>query len=383
MKILVLPSWYKTAKYPENCIFIYEQVAGLAELGHNVIVISPQQNFNPLCSRNIYQYNDGTCDLLYRNYLVIWPSKFPFQNLYSFERCAMKLAEKAINDYGVPDVIYAHFSIPAGYAATKLGEKYGIPVVVEEHLSDLMNEKWDKFRYSLMKTTIEKADKFICVSEGLKKSIENKLGEYGNMIVVSNMINQCFRYYPLENKEFVFLAIGGLIPRKGFDFLIRCFTKVFKGKNVKLRIAGQGRMRKDLEELIKDLDIESQVSLLGQLSRVETLEQYKNCSCFVLTSQAETFGLVYREALAVGRPIISTRHGGFSDKDWHDEYGYLIDYGNCRELKEAMFNVFNDFQKFDLKKISNICLSTCSKTIVMNSIEKILVNTNNNCGLWK
>lgn len=372
MKIFVLPSWYKTKKNPETCIFIYEQVEGLARLGHQIIVISPQQSFIPLFWKSILVENDEFSNIIYRNYWVVWPSKMPYQNIRSFDKCAKKLTEKAIELFGVPDVIYAHFSTPAGFVATKIGDKYKIPVVVEEHLSDLMQQKWEPFRYDIVKDTINGARKFVCVSEGLKKNIEDNFGKHDNILVISNMINSCFQYQEVTSDHFVFLSIGSLIPRKGFEFLIKTFASVFKGKNVELRIAGKGYLKNKLEKLILENGLEEQVHLLGQLSREDTLKQYQNCNCFVLASQAETFGLVYREALAVGRPIISTRHGGFCESDWHDEFGYLVDFGDEKGMEDALSNIFNNYSEFNRKKISDLCLATCSSEVVLQTIANVL-----------
>lgn len=372
MKIFVIPSWYKNDTNPGNCIFIYEQVVGLSKRGHQLVVLSPQLVLNPLCDNRIDKQVDGESQILYKKYWGLWPSRFPKQNIRSFKKCIDTLYNEAISLYGEPDVIYAHFSNPAGYNATKLGKEKRIPVVVEEHLSDLMQEQWPPYRRTLMTRTVNDSHRFICVSEGLKNAIEGKIGVFDNMTVISNMINPCFQFYPSSNDHFVYLSIGSLIPRKGFDLLIKAFANVFKGMDVELKIAGEGGLKESLEKLITTLGVEKQVILLGQLSREETLNQYRNCNCFVLTSKAETFGLVYREALAVGRPIISTKHGGFSDKDWHKEYGFLINYGDQVELEKSLTNIYSNFKNYDLQLISKLCLSTCSEETVLSAIEKEL-----------
>lgn len=375
MKIFVLPSWYKNDSFPENCIFIYEQVAGLSKLGHQVIVISPQLSLKPIFKGAINHKKDEVSDILYKDYFGVRPSIFPKQNIRGFKKNAFALFKEAIGIYGKPDVIYAHFSIPAGFIATQLGKKYNIPVVVVEHHSSLMKEKWPRYKYNVLKNTIKDVQYFICVSEGLKQSIERKLGKYDNMVVVSNMINPCFQYKNVINNHFIFFSMGSLIPRKGFDFLIQSFAKVFREKDVELRIAGRGKMKETLEELIRSLGMDNQIHLIGQLSREDTLKQYEECNCFVLASQAETFGLVYREALAVGRPIISTRHGGFTEADWHNEYGSLVNYGNYNEMEKALLNIYNNYKEYNLRNISDLCLSTCSEKVVMKTIEDILTKS--------
>ena len=372
MKIFILPSWYKSDKHPENCIFIYEQVQGLYRLGHQIIVLSPQLTLYPFCNRRIEMATDDSSIIMYRNFWTLWPAKFPRHNIRSFERCAFSLFESAILQHGTPDVIYAHFSSPAGLVASRIGRTYNIPVVVEEHYSGLMQPHLPKYRKMLMKETVENCNSFICVSLGLRKAVEKLVGARRNIKVVSNMINPCFQYCPPRKGTFTFLSIGSLIPRKGFEFLIQCFTEVFKGKNVQLKIAGSGPLKTKLEALIKTFGMQNQVFLIGQLSREETLAQYKQSHCFVLASKAETFGLVYREAMAVGRPIISTRHGGFSDEDWHNNYGQLVDYGDVKALKTSLLYIYEYYREFDLNAISNLCLSTCSENIVIKQIEKTL-----------
>lgn len=372
MKIFVLPSWYKTTKYPENCIFVYEQVRELSSKGHSIVVLSPQLEFNPLCFNGINIVNDGFSIIYYKNYWKLPGSVFVRVNVSQFIKAAEHLFIEAVKKEGMPDVLYAHFTEPAGYAAVIIGKKYNIPVVVEEHYSGYMVTPLSLFQKQILEYTIKNSKKLICVSSGLKQVLEQQLGTFENISVVSNMIHPCFKFHPTTIGKFVFFAMGSLIPRKGFLPLIYAFTKVFKGMYVELRIAGSGPEKQLLCKSIERLGMNDQILLLGQLSREETLEQYIKCHCFVLASEAETFGLVYREAMAVGRPIITTRHGGFSQEDWHDEYGYLIDQRDSLQLEQALEKMYLKYNNFDNQKISNLCLSTCDPANVIGKIITIL-----------
>ena len=76
--------------------------------------------------------------------------------------------------------------------------------------------------------------------------------------------------------------------------------------------------------------------------------------------------------MAVGRPIISTMHGGFGDTDWHDEFGKLIPVDNEQALRTAMREVYEQYSNYDLRKISELCLKDCSKKSVARLIHNEL-----------
>lgn len=373
MKIFTLPSWYKNEKHPENSIFIYEQMQAIRALGHQVIVLSVQPKSilgKNHADKQIKKVDDNGIITYYTEIDVIYPSKFRKIFIIQFKRALEKLICKAKSDYGMPDVYYAHFSFAAGYIATLLNDN--IPVVVEEHFSGLM-ERPDKKLVNIVRNTVENSNCFICVSDGLKKAIYNKTKTKNDMKVVSNMINPCFKFYPCSEKDsFIFFSMGSLIPRKGFDLLIKAFSEEFKKEsNVFLRIAGSGSEKEHLLQLISEAENRRNIELVGQLNREQTLKEYINCNCFVLASRAETYGLVYREAMAVGRPIISTKHGGFSD-DWNDEWGCLIDVDDIDTLKISLRNIYNNFNKYNLLKISKECLKTCSSDAVALQIVDLL-----------
>lgn len=375
MLIFTLPSWYKTKTHPENSIFIYEQMQAIQKLGHKIVVLSVQ----PVAIQSLRKVNKSICRIVdngiityYTEIQVVQPSRFRGLYVHEFEMALKKLVDRAITDIGKPDVFYAHFSFAAGFSATKLN--YDIPLVVEEHYSGLM-EKPDKKLVSILKRTVESSNRFICVSPGLRNAVIKLTGEHSNICVVSNMINPCFCYQELNpNNEFIFLGIGSLIKRKGFELLIRAFAEEFYGEeHIKLRIGGSGEKELNLRKLINSLNVEKKVCLLGQLSRKETLIEYANCNCFVLPSRAETYGLVYREAMAVGRPIISTRHGGFDDS-LPETVGELIDVDNIEQLKSAMRKVYLNFKSYNLQDISEYALQECSAENVSKKITETLQN---------
>lgn len=380
MLIFIIPSWYKSYRFPENSIFIFEQAQALLNLGHKVVVLSVQPiSIKSLrfANNRISYIDDNGISTYYTEVSCLKPSFFHRTYIKLFHNALDKLFKQALLDFGKPQVIYAHFTYPGGYCAAFLKEKHHIPLVIEEHYSGLMNPHISKTLKQYLRKAIDSSDKFICVSEGLRQSILNTIGKNNNLIVVPNMINSCFALSKNENTNyFNFFSMGSLIPRKGFDVLIHAFHRSFYNKkHITLTIAGQGPEHDDLEKLIDLYSLKNQVKLIGQLDRKQTLEAYKYAHCFVLASKAETYGIVYREAMAVGRPIISTKHGGFSDIDWHNEYGYLIETDNIDQLSQAMIDIYTNYSKFNQSLISDLCLSDCSENTIIHKIERVLIES--------
>lgn len=372
MLIFTLPSWYKSDKHPENSIFIYEQMQAIRKLGHQVVVLAVQPvsiQAMKLPNRYTKKINDNGIITYSTEISALWPSKLRGLFIQSFYKALRKMMKVAIQENGKPDILYAHFSFAAGIAATRLAKEFNFPLVVEEHYSALMEEKIDRKLVRIVTKTVKKADVFLCVSSGLKDAVQKITGGAENITVITNMIHPCFTYHEVPQREtFVFFSMGSLIPRKGFDILIKAFAEEFKeDENILLRIGGSGSEYSKLESLIDSYHFSNRIQLIGQLSREQTLKEYTNCNCFALASRAETFGLVYREALAVGRPIITTKHGGFSE-DWKDEYGYEIDIDDISALRKSFRTIVSQYQKFDLRRISDDCLKECSSESVAKRI---------------
>ena len=101
------------------------------------------------------------------------------------------------------------------------------------------------------------------------------------------------------------LFVGRLVPYKGAEVLLRALAQV----DAAAVIVGDGPLRAELEALSRQLGIESRVFFLGSVDDDTVAAWYAACDFFVLPSvtRAEAFGLVQLEAMARGKPVISTR----------------------------------------------------------------------------
>ncbi|MGN0316827.1 MAG: glycosyltransferase [Lachnospira sp.] len=378
MRIFILPTSYPDAEHPQKDIFIYEQAKELARRGHEIVVLHVKKlsskKILSRCDKNVEAFDDGFAKRYLIHQKTFMEGKFHGWNRDGFVKSMEYLYSYAERIHGKPDVIYAHFSIWAGYAASAIAENNNVPLVTIEHFSGLMEPTLSSDIKKGLTVVINKSDYFLCVSDGLKKAVVSHIQPGKELLVVSDMVDRSFIYKPLVPQEkFVICSIGNLNKRKDFATVIQAFIKVFPvDANVELRIGGDGPEKDNLKKIVNDNSREGQILFLGRLTREQTIEEYTKCNMFALASQFETFGLVYREALATGRPIVTADHGGFSQYDWHNEYGYKVPVRDVDSFAEAMFAIYENYGKYNLQRISELCLNDCSAERVGEQIESIL-----------
>ncbi len=181
------------------------------------------------------------------------------------------------------------------------------------------------------------------------------------MTVIPNFVDtNTFAFSPHrteKEKHFTFISIGNLNKRKGFWDLLTAFHWAFKDMpHVSLIIAGDGEEMQPLKKLIQSLHLQEQVKLTGRLSREELSGLLGTCDAFVLASFAETFGIVFIEAMATGLPAIGTICGGPEDIIT-PESGFLIRPGNVDALAAKMKTLYDTYESFDKEKIRQSIVS--------------------------
>ena len=120
------------------------------------------------------------------------------------------------------------------------------------------------------------------------------------------------------------LCVGSLIERKGVDLLLNALAEV--QADYELYLAGTGSEKTTLEAQAKELKIADKVHFLGQLNRMELLEQYKSSDLFILPTREDCFALVILEAMCSGLPIICSRYAdGAYDLIEEGKNGFIID----------------------------------------------------------
>lgn len=142
-----------------------------------------------------------------------------------------------------------------------------------------------------------------------------------------------------EDRQKQFLAVGRLDPQKGFDNLLKAYSLIHhKCPEWKLKIIGEGKERASLEAQISELNLSSQVELLGAQNHVS--KYYLQSKAFILSSRYEGFGLVILEAQVCGAAVISFDcKTGPSDIITNNYDGILVQDQSIEELARAMLDI--------------------------------------------
>lgn len=376
--LLLLPAIYPNSSSTQLGVYVYEQCRALkAKYGYKIIVLNGSTaRINRWNQCGILrEYEDDVGIVFERFTKGFLQSKLPLYAIHSYQKNIKELFQIAVKKYGVPEIIYAHFSFPSGYVAMQISRDYNIPCVVEEHYSLYLKKRINPLISYVTRQTVRRVDSFICVSEKLKNAVYNHTRLKKFITVIPNMVSSQFVYHPpINKKNFVFFSGGNLFSNKKFDILIEAFVKAFdKNDCVSLYIAGDGPEKEKLQKLIDMYDRNRQIILLGRLPLSEMLHYYINCDCFALFSEYETFGIVYREALAVGRPVISTRNGGI-EEGWDPQFGLLLDENTVECGANALIYLKNHIHLYDPLTISKKCLEKYSESVVVEKINTVLMN---------
>ena len=133
------------------------------------------------------------------------------------------------------------------------------------------------------------------------------------------------------------LGVGELVPRKGFDDIVRAMPSI---SNAELVIAGgpgeadldADPEAKRLRDLARDLGVGRRVHLLGAVARDRMPALFRSADVVACTPWYEPFGIVPLEAMACGVPVVASAVGGMQDTVIHDVTGRLIAPRKPREI---------------------------------------------------
>lgn len=138
------------------------------------------------------------------------------------------------------------------------------------------------------------------------------------------------------------VCVGRLCEQKGQALLVSAAAQLTgRGANFELVLVGDGEHRPIIEQLIRDHQLQGKVRITGWSDGETVRREILDARAFVLPSFAEGLAVVVMEAMALGRPVLTTYIAGNPELVVHDENGWLFPAGAEGELADAMHRCLN------------------------------------------
>lgn len=237
-----------------------------------------------------------------------------------------------------PDVVHAHWLVPAGLVALGLRRTAGIPYVVTAHGADaytLRSPATARLKAAAMARAAATVPVSIAIGEALAP-----LGTVADPIPMGvDVARLAADVGPRAPEAGRVLFVGRLVEKKGVDVLLRAAAAV---PEVAVVVVGDGPSRGSLEASAREQGLEDRVRFLGQQDRAGVAAELARAAVVALPSQVGAGGdqdgtpVVLGEAVAAGVPVVVSDLGGLSEHVEDGRTGWVVPPGDADALAVAL-----------------------------------------------
>lgn len=234
----------------------------------------------------------------------------PYQKPFKYH----KELKRVLKD-GHYKIVHSHINT-LSFFSLWAAKSAGVPVRIAHSHSTSNKKEWKKnFMKQLLRPfcKVFATDYFCCSEKAGRWQFGNKIYNQGKVYLLNNAIDvDKFKYneiirkrkrkeLSIKDNEIVIGHIGRFVTVKNHGFLIDIFSEIYKqNKNTVLLLAGDGPLKEEIQNKVKELGLEKNVKSLGQ--RNDANELYQAMDVFVLPSLYEGLPVVGVEAQAAGLP---------------------------------------------------------------------------------
>jgi colanic acid/amylovoran biosynthesis glycosyltransferase len=251
---------------------------------------------------------------------------------------------RLVKEEGSIEHIHAHFADRAALIALVAGRLLDLPYSVTAHANDiyvrpvLLPEKMTEAKFVATCTRYNERHLREIAPRAVVRCVHHGLDLNGYEPPVAR-----------HDATPLLLSVAQLKEKKGLTYLLdACHMLADRGTHLDVEIVGDGPLRAALEAQVHDLDLAGQVRFLGSLPHDEVVARYAEATLFVLPSVTATDGdrdgipNVILEAMAMGLPVVSTRHSGIPEAVVDGETGLLVPPGDAGALAGALASLILD-----------------------------------------
>lgn len=269
--------------------------------------------------------------------------------LYELTACCYFAAE--CRRFGA-EHIHVHFASRSLSLGLMMGILTGLPVSCTVHAFDIFTRSSGSLQMRLAKCKfIASISKFNV--EYLRKTCGDSIADLCH-VVHCGIDTEKFNTVCRQPESGRMVCVCRFSPKKGLDIAIRACAKL-RDNNVKFlyEIAGDGPQRRDLEDLIEELNLADKVKLLGAISNDQLIELFRRASVFLMpcvkTPDGDMDGIpvAMMEAMVYEVPVVSTAISGIPELVEDGLSGRLAPEKDVDALEQILKELVADTDKIE------------------------------------
>jgi phosphatidyl-myo-inositol dimannoside synthase len=214
-------------------------------------------------------------------------------------------------------------------------------------------EVWEPLAW-YRRVALRRASGILAVSRHTADAVERVQGAAGGKIFVLPLAldpgfcaqNGSAVRWPAPEGSLALLTVGRLStaePGKGVDLVIRALPRLVRSfPNLYYVVVGGGDAQPVLRRLAEEAGVGDRLFFCGERPIGSLRGYYGAADIFVMPSRQEGFGIVYLEAMAVGKPVVAAACGGATDVVCEGENGFLVDVGDADALVDRLARLLAD-----------------------------------------
>lgn len=363
MKLAYLLSQYPTIPHT----YLLREIRGLKSLGWEILTVSikspdrPRHELLPVereeAGRTFYVQESGAAVWLRDHFATLFsrPAHWLRGFLYAIRLGGADLSRIARNLFYFAEAVtagrwmlkngvshfHSHYSTTVGLLITRV---FPLTMSMTVHGS---GEFVDPIGFYLPQKIA--ASSFACAISCYGRSQMQQLVPYAlwNRFEVTPLGIDLSEYgaapFRMNPDPFEISSVGRLTAAKAHHVLLNSLHQlVSEGRNVRLRLVGDGPERASIEQRVDELGLRNHVILEGVKDQTEVRRLYERADCFALSSSSEGVPVALMEAMAMGIPSVATRITGVPELIRDGIDGLLVTTSDADELTAALARLMDD-----------------------------------------
>lgn len=322
---------------------------GLVEHGHEVHVLTTHMEGLPSDEQHALPNSGGVLRVQRINTNRKTAFRASLAEMASYNLNAVLAARRLIRNWK-PDLIHAHFAVPAGAAAYLLSRLSDIPYVLTAHLGDVpgavpeKTEQWFRWLLPLTHPIWQGAADIVAVSEFTRQMAQKHYNVPIRVIPNGVDLAALPKKEPRAPHNPVQIVFAGrFMDQKNPGHLVNALSGL-GALNWQCSMPGDGPLLEDIRRQISQSGLSERINLPGWVTPEQVLGEFSRADILVLPSRSEGLSVVGVQALGMGLALVVSNAGGNLELVDAPHNGYVFEVGDVDALKGHLARLISDPQ---------------------------------------